>query len=1123
MVLSKVISNMRPFNRAASNQHRDDRRSDPAPRHWFDLLSTALIRSGIFDARRGRGVVGLLAASTLAAACGEPIPPQDYVLDEGHGPKVRWEPGAQPFPEVPLPNDYATTFDPRSPTRLRINASLIAPTYFERNLRVAFSEMDGWGTTMPITVAFEGDINLGDLARRHPIDPSNFRDDSVYLIDLDTGVPVPIDMGNGHYPMSLRDARRPLALDPRAGGNNLLFSTVNEDTNGDGILQVDEDTNFDGVLQRASPNLPSGQLAGHWDAESHTLVLRPLIPLRERHKYAVVLTSRLVAASGPVRSPFPTVAHPNQLESLRPIEAFLSNPTLQQRFYGDLRWASGGGARVQFAWMFTTQTTTQDLIDAYKGLRGEGRLRALSTVPTNFRLARATSQSTGGCTPSRTPYIVTRTQFQAVARELVPALGFSGALADALIASFDWIEYAAVATYDSPWLFRERRPGQPDSIQWDLDAVERGSVASDKVQLWVFVPRTTATARPPFPVAFHPHGYSVGNYEALAYAGYFARQGYASITVNAPSHGFSLSGAQISAARALFAGQCLSPLVNAALAGRARDANGDGTTDSGADFLTAQIFRTRDMVRQTVVDYMQLVRYMRDPAWSQPGPDDHNEDGRPDAPGDFNGDGVIDVGGFRADGSPAEFALWGPSLGGITSSVLGAVDPSFTAVAPVSGGGILSDISARSMIGAVRGAVLLPTMGPVIVGVRPQDRPPRNGKTYTSCTQNAISTRFIVQDGNDVGELEFRCSPEIEAGDDVRVFNEATLQRRCTRVDSNRQFFLPVPADRGDPLTIEIFRGRAMVDYERCDLQQGAVRKNDIRSYLVYEGDCDVGCGHIPDAPESAPARMAALRRGPQLARLTAPAAGVGLRRQTAAIRRFLQLAQAGLDPGDPANYAPLFSIRPWDGRVRPLFFSTTAGDDIVPISTGISFARAAGLVPFMTERTGTELDEHYMPQAISRNYNGRSAAQLLVDNFVGEGIPEFNRFPVPGGRMDMVFDAYDLDEGRQRFGEATLAPPLRMARVVSSTRGAEDDLDQRWSPRQGDGMSAFVNAYIEPRGTHVFLPSDPSQPFDIGLYMTNLVARFLATKGTDLPYVTDPMGHHCMATSSCSWLPRTP
>jgi hypothetical protein len=416
----------------------------------------------------------------------------------------------------------------------------------------------------------------------------------------------------------------------------------------------------------------------------------------------------------------------------------------------------------------------------------------------------------------------------------------------------------------------------------------------------------------------------------------------------------------------------------------------------------------------------------------------------------------------------------------------------------------------------------MPTIGPVIAAVRPQDRPPRNGKRYTACVGRSMSMRFIVQDGNDVGELEFRCTPELEPGDDVVVHNEATLQKRCARADAERQLFLPVPADRGDPLTIQIYRGRGVVDYERCDERVDAVQKTDIRSYLVFEGDCDVGCGHMPDAPEGAPARVNAVRRTDPLPRLRSPAAGVALRRQTAAFRRFWQLAQMALDPGDPINYAPLFSIRPWDGRVRPLLYSSTAGDDIVPVSGAITFARAAGLVPFLTRRTDTELDQYLMPASVAANYRGATAEQILIDNFVGEGIPELNRFPVMG-RDNMIFDAYDLDEGLQGFGEATLVPPLRMARVVRSARGAENDPELRWSVRRGDAMSAYVNAYIVPNGTHVFLPSDPSQPFDIGLYMSNLVARFLATQGTDIVYATDPAGHRCMATSTCSWLPQSP
>jgi hypothetical protein len=45
---------------------------------------------------------------------------------------------------------------------------------------------------------------------------------------------------------------------------------------------------------------------------------------------------------------------------------------------------------------------------------------------------------------------------------------------------------------------------------------------------------------------------------------------------------------------------------------------------------------------------------------------------------------------------------------------------------------------------------------------------------------------------------------------------------------------------------------------------------------------------------------------------------------------------------------------------------------------------------------------------------------------------------------------------------------------------------------------------------------------FDIGNYMTNLVARYLATEGRELLYVTSPT-HHCLEDSSCPFIPATP
>ena len=75
--------------------------------------------------------------------------------------------------------------------------------------------------------------------------------------------------------------------------------------------------------------------------------------------------------------------------------------------------------------------------------------------------------------------------------------------------------------------------------------------------------------------------------------------------------------------------------------------------------------------------------------------------------------------------------------------------------------------------------------------------------------------------------------------------------------------------------------------------------------------------------------------------------------RQSPALRRFLTLAQAALDQGDPVSFAPEYSIRPMrdpDGApIAPHAVLTlnTIGDMNVPLNAGIAFARASGALPF--------------------------------------------------------------------------------------------------------------------------------------------------------------------------------
>ena len=97
------------------------------------------------QAPRSFARTALASCLFFVGACsgGDPVDQAPVAPVSNTGPRVRWDLGARPLPEVPLPNDVATWADPTSPTGLRVNASMIAPTAFESALREGFNELDG--------------------------------------------------------------------------------------------------------------------------------------------------------------------------------------------------------------------------------------------------------------------------------------------------------------------------------------------------------------------------------------------------------------------------------------------------------------------------------------------------------------------------------------------------------------------------------------------------------------------------------------------------------------------------------------------------------------------------------------------------------------------------------------------------------------------------------------------------------------------------------------------------------------------------------------------------------------------------------------------------------------------
>ena len=114
------------------------------------------------------GPIGLLCAAGLAACA--PYPEGLRATPAGDGPEVRVDWDAEPLPDIPFPNDLAVRVDRTSPTGLRLNISLEATTHSESEARAKLDEMTGFGIYAPITVAFEGRLDIDEILARHTDD-----------------------------------------------------------------------------------------------------------------------------------------------------------------------------------------------------------------------------------------------------------------------------------------------------------------------------------------------------------------------------------------------------------------------------------------------------------------------------------------------------------------------------------------------------------------------------------------------------------------------------------------------------------------------------------------------------------------------------------------------------------------------------------------------------------------------------------------------------------------------------------------------------------------------------------------------------------------------------------------
>ncbi|MSP93507.1 MAG: hypothetical protein EXR79_17230 [Myxococcales bacterium] len=1092
---------------------------------------------------RGMRVAAFLCAGVGAVGCDGG--PDGLAASKPAAVTVRVDFFAKPLPEIPLPNDLATRFDHDAATLRRINASVIAPTAFERRTREKIDQLDGWGVFTPITIPFSGDIDPQSVIAAHWGDDYAFANDVVYVVNVTPGSaafgkPVALDLGNGNYPVVLENRDDFWEHDARGDTMSALFEETDEDANGNGTLDPGEDTDRDGVLDK--PNRLPGKapadddlvgranaLMTFWERETKTLILRPLRPLRERETYAVLVTRRLKDAKGAaVGSPFRFVHHGAQTDALRPLVDLFAKKPVE---FGGLTFED-----VAFAWTFTTGSVHADLRAVRSGLYGHGAQAHLAKeFPPDLAKAHTAWDGPKDDAGKQRPnlFIVSGEQMIDIVR-LISAANLGLSIDEStdygkrFYESLRYVDYHVFASYWTPMLFlRKDSRGQVqgyNDMSWPPDLDRRPARAEKElVTFWLAVPKKEVSKRKdgkPADVVVLGHGYTGHKLVTMQFAGYFARHGMATIAIDNVSHGVDLLGPQeLEVAKPVFEALHLPGIIDGLLANRSWDQDLDGKDDSGGDFWTAYTFHTRDVVRQTAVDYVQLVRVLRgfdgQRAWNV----DSNGDGKIDAKdlaGDFDGDGQVDLG-----GKDAVLGMTGSSLGGMMSAAVAGIEPQMAATVPMCAGGGLSDVGIRSVQGGVREAVMLRLMGPLYIG-------------YPEADGKSVTIKAVVPRLNDTARIPVASMAPRKPGDSVLAENLDNGEVDCAIVRPGGAFRVGLASDvaRDRPqrhrLTFydgDAFQnGRDPATGKACKLKAGTRADVTIDKFGV-----DVRF-HFQSAPLD-------FKKGQPLAPI---AEGLGMHRARPELRRFIGFAQLVLDPADPAvvmRHALSGEMKYPTGETvnTHSIVLSTIGDMNVPVSTGAALARAAGLLDYTTK----------VPE-----WGNRTANQVLIDAKVLEAVDRIPHFyhdqPDGGGGTKKVGTLFDVDDlsgsfalakdptampyprGHDGYFAPRLNPPLWTKTVKDDGKGGvsgaffpyvrdtgKHDID--FPGEQADRLKKLCKGVLDPQTQVVCDQAVKEGAFDHGALVLEAIAIYLKSGGKT--WKLDA----CQNTWTCPDVPKAP
>ena len=839
---------------------------------------------------------------------------ESEIIAQGQtGPSVQYLPLNEPFALVPFPSDSATRFDPNSVTSQRLNFSEDDLTKEGRLIRSHLNELDGFALFAPISLSFEGQLDLATVTARN-----------VKLIELNQSpTQIPLDLGDGFFPLDT-----PLGwfmgMPPLKEAPNIFFPWSNQ------VDQLKWNSEADRTAALLKYQRGDEAHLTHYEVESNTLIIRPLVPLKPKQRYAVLLSKavkgwRETGEYGSIQPPFPSALSTRDQVRLKPLKSQIFKLLSKEE--------------LAFGWTFTTGAPMNMLDQVREGLYGRGPLAQLD-MPAGFSEIREMDIQLEEPPIRWHERLLPASFLERFSGIVATVTGNSG-----YAINFDSVDYFVFGSFKSPQLRTEDRlwsikPGPKGAFQ----LVEPPQLHS--VPFMLSVPKSSVKGEPPFPVVIYFHGTNSSRLEGLILAQELAAQGIALISFDQVGHGPIIRnyrtfdqdnadyGSIISLIPTLIARLIAPHLVEEvqrlsfsegldllsgiglfrelAVIGRWEDLNQDGYQSEAEGFFDPDPQRLCSSFWQDNVDAMSLVKGLRGlsqrsipPRIDRPILADNERLLSHMLAGDFNADGILDIGGEGVQISAA-----GTSLGGIHSLLFSAVEPEVEVVTPIVPGAGMLDILSRTGLRFVSRPMFESYLGQAVVGCPDQGREASEDDPqkwlYISLGDDALRCEKEVLEESALAVIEGDWR-----GARVHLKNLNTLEETETIIDPRGGFTLHLASDKRDLLELKIYQG---------------------------EGD------HSPAFTKTFHSNVN----------------GRGRVLNTADFRRSAYISNQILERCDPMAFTSRFHPNLVDqerGLVKTLI-SVALGDQAVPINTSVLLANALGLLGLTEEEWRPRLEE---------------------------------------------------------------------------------------------------------------------------------------------------------------------